>query len=109
DVDSLTLDRRRLLLAFGCAIAIHGIAISAAGFLRTPQEHTPRFVPSAIISLETRPIPRPVVTVRPVPRATPAMVRMRAAPRANVIAKHSGGSKGGPKLEVHTQTIAHHK
>ena len=37
------------------------------------------------------------------------MARSRAAPRALVIAKHSGGSKGGPKLQVHTQTIVHHK
>ena len=107
----MTGDRRRLLLAFGCAIAIHEIAIGALGFLRAPQQAAQaQTVPSAIVVIETRtPTPRATPTPAPIPHATPADVRTRAAPRAAVIAKHSGGSKGGPKLEVHTQRIVHHK
>lgn len=56
------------------------------------------------------PAPTPTATPTPPPRATPAPRRVIAAPRATAIAKiHSGGSRGGPKLEVHLQKIVHHK
>ena len=51
----------------------------------------------------------PAPTPTPVPRATPAAVAQVAAPRATMIAVRTGGSKGGPKLQVRTQTIVHHK
>lgn len=103
--------RRRLLVAFGCAIAIHEIVIGAGGFLRMPRESQPRPVPETNVLLEfKKPAHVAAVTPPPAPRATPAPVRERAAPRAKVVVHvHSGGSKGGPKLAVRTQHIVHHK
>lgn len=112
--------RQRLLLAFGISIAIHEIVIGAGGFLRMiqPEVHP---VPAATIVLEVQhpmrvaiatpePKPSPTMTPTPPPRATPAVRRMIAAPRATAIAKiHSGGSHGGPKLIVHLPKTVHHK
>jgi hypothetical protein len=109
-----------MLLAFSLAIAIHEIAIGAGGFLRMKEPET-HPVPAATIVLETqRPIrvaiatpapkPSPTTTPTPPPRATPAVRRVIAAPRATAMAKiHSGGSHGGPKLIVHLPKTVHHK
>lgn len=103
--------RRRLLLAFGCAVAIHEIVIGAGGFLRMPNEARPQLTQTSVVLEITKPVRVAVVTPKPVPSATPAPVRERAAPRAKVLVvhEHTGGSKGGPKLAVHTQHIVHHK
>jgi hypothetical protein len=99
--------RQRLLLAVACSIAIHEIVIGAGGFLRMESDPQPQqAVASTFVSIEIR---TPAPTATPVPSATPAAVQQVAAPRATMIAVHSGGSKGGPKLEVRTQKIVHHK
>jgi len=103
--------RRRLLLAFGFAIAIHEIVIGLGGFLRIPHATEPRRAAQTAVVLEYhKPVRVAIHTPPPAPIATPAPVRQRAAPRAKVIVhKLSGGSRGGPKLAVHTQRIVHHK
>ena len=102
---------KRLLLAFVLAVAIHEIVIGAGGFLRFT-EPSRRPVPQSTTIVLIAPLIRvPVATPTPTPppRVTPAPKVAVAAPRATVRAsKHSGGSKGGPKLEVHIpKTIFH--
>lgn len=63
-------------------------------------------VPATRIVLEFR-TPAPAPT--PQPSSTPAVTASVAAPRAATVAIHTGGSRGGPKLEVHTQKTVHHK
>jgi hypothetical protein len=98
--------QRRLLLAIACSIAIHEIVIGAGGFLRMERDPVAKDVPATRIVLEVR---TPAPTPTPRPRSTPAIVVSVAAPRATTVAVHTGGSKGGPKLEVHTQKTVHHK
>jgi hypothetical protein len=110
--------RRRLLLAFGLAIAIHEIVIGAGGFLKLGSPATSP-EPLASVQIEVQrpirvavvtPAPTPTATPTPPPKATPAVRRVVAAPRATAILRvHSGGSKGGPKLEVHLVKTAHHR
>ena len=113
--------KERFLLALGISIAIHEIALGAGAFMRLeePQAQETPSAEAIVVQVRLRtpaprptpePTPRPTATPTPPPRATPAMKREIAAPRATMIAHlHSGGSKGAPKLEVHLQKIAHHK
>jgi hypothetical protein len=98
--------QQRLLFAVACSIAIHEIVIGGGGFLRMEQDPVAKDVPVTRIVLEFRP-PAPTPTARP--RSTPAVTASVAAPRAATVAVHAGGSRGGPKLEVHTQKSVHHK
>ena len=63
--------------------------------------------PTRIVLDIRTPAPTATPTVAPSPKI--ALVQSVAAPRARELAVHAGGSKGGPKLEVHTQKIVHHK
>jgi hypothetical protein len=105
----LTPFHRRLLLAIACSVAIHEIVIGAGGFLRMQRESDPReSVDPTRVVLEIRtPSPTAAPTVAPSPKV--ALVQSVAAPRATLLAVHTGGSKGAPKLEVHTQKVVHHK
>ena len=110
---------KRLLVAFALAIAIHEIVIGAGSFLRFT-EPSKRPLPQAttIIVIAPRikvavatptPSPKPTATPTIPPRVTPAPKVAIAAPRATTIArKHSGGSRGGPKLEVHVPKTVFH-
>ena len=69
-----------------------------------PEPKEPAQTTRVVIEVRT-----PVPTPTPAPRPTPASVPRVAAPRARQIAIHAGGSKGGPKLQVRTQKIVHHK
>lgn len=106
--------RQRFLIALALAIAIHEIVIGAGGFLRVPAPPLPPSPQPSVIFIE-RPLrvavatPAPTPTPTPAPRVTPAPKRAVAAPRATMLARiHSGGSRGGPKLEVHTPKLVHH-
>ena len=70
------------------------------------RDPAPKEVAPTRIVLEVRTAPP---TPTPRPRATPALVESVAAPRATTVAIHTGGSRGGPRLEVHTPKIVHHK
>jgi len=99
------------------AIAIHEIVIAAGGSLRVP-EATHRPEPAATTITITRvaiatpapsPTPRPTPRPTPPPRVTPSPKTAVAAPRATLLAKtQSGGSRGGPKLEVHLPKLVYH-
>ncbi|MGH7661295.1 MAG: hypothetical protein ACRENA_10335 [Vulcanimicrobiaceae bacterium] len=103
--------RRRLLIALALAVAVHEIVIGAGGFLRFPEAREPSS-PQRVILIERRvavvtPAPTPTPTAPP--RVTPAPKRAVAAPRATMLARtRSGGSRGGPKLEIHTPKLVHH-
>jgi len=109
--------RQRLLIALALAIAIHEIVIGVGGFLRLPQPSAPPLPQPSVIFINSPrivaaaplPTPTPKPTPTPPPRVTPAPKRAVAAPRATILARvHSGGSRGGPKLEVHTPKLVHH-
>jgi hypothetical protein len=112
--------RDRFALALAISIAIHEIAFGLGAFTRLEEPHPQETPMATAIIVQVRlktpaplatlaPTPRPTATPTPPPRATPAPKREVAAPRATMIAHHTGGSKGAPKLEVHLQKIAHHK
>jgi len=108
--------RQRLLIALALAIAIHEVVIGLGGFLRVPEPPAPPLPQPSVIFIERplrvaveTPAPTPKPTATPAPRVTPAPKRAVAAPRATTLARtHTGGSRGGPKLEVHTPKLAHH-
>lgn len=108
--------RQRLLIALALAIAVHEIVIGAASFLRFPDAPA-RPLPEPSVIFIDRPLRVAVVTPAPTPtpaptlppHVTPAPKRVMAAPRATMLARtHSGGSRGGPKLEIHTPKLEHH-
>jgi len=100
--------RRRLIIAFAIAIALHEIVAAFVHWLRQPAEAPEQISVLHIVRIERRPTPKP--TARPTPKATATphvVVKVNPAPAAPKAAPHKGAAKAIAHTVHHAPHIEH--
>ena len=103
--------RRRLVIAFAIAIALHEIAAAFFHWSHSNTEQPERIATTFVIHIQRRPTPRPTPHLFPTPKpiATPrVVVKVNPAPAAPKAAAHKrGAAKSIAHTVHHTPRIVH--